>query len=76
MTKKNNIEKEYESLEKDIHMMADNEIKNIEKKVNKIKKEAEKIGEEVEISMTEKSVKSKNSSKPIRELVSKRRRVA
>jgi predicted NACHT family NTPase len=71
MTKKNNIEKEYESLEKDIHMMADNEIKNIEKKVNKIKKEAEKIGEEVESSMIEKSVKSKNSSIPFRKLVSK-----
>jgi hypothetical protein len=71
MTKKNNIEKEYESLEKDIHMMADNEIKNIEKKLNKIKKEAEKIGEEVESSMIEKSVKSKNSSIPLRKLVSK-----
>ena len=71
MTKKNKIEQEYESLEKDIHMMADNEIKNIEKKLNKIKKEAEKIGEEVESSMIEKSVKSKNSSIPLRKLVSK-----
>ena len=74
MPKKNKIEQEYESLEKDIHLMADNEIKHIEKKVNKIKKEAEKIGEEVESSMTEKSVKSKNSSTPFKNLVSKRRK--
>jgi len=54
MPKKNKIEQECENLEKDIHMMAENEIKNIEKEVEKIKKEAEKIGEEVESSMTEK----------------------
>ena len=74
MTKKNKIEQEYESLEKDIHMIADNEIKNIEKEVNKIKKEAEKIGEEVESSMTEKSVKSKNSSTPFKNFVFKWRK--
>jgi len=74
MPKKNKIEQEYENLEKGIHLMADNEIKNIEKEVNKIKKEAEKIGEEVESSMTEKSVKSKNSSTPFKNLVSKRRK--
>jgi len=74
MPKKNKIEQEYESLEKDIHLMADNEIKHIEKKVNKIKKEAEKIGEEVESSMTEKSVKSKNSSTPFKNVWSKRRK--
>jgi predicted NACHT family NTPase len=74
MTKKNKIEQEYERLEKDIHMMADNEIKNIEKEVNKIKKEAEKIGEEVESSMTEKSVKSNNSNTLFKNFVSKRRK--
>lgn len=62
MPKKNKIEQEYESLEKDIHMMAEKEIKNIEKAVKKIKKKAEKIGEELESSLTEKSVKSKNSN--------------
>jgi ABC-type uncharacterized transport system substrate-binding protein len=62
MSKENKIEKEYESLKKDIHAMADSEIKNIEKKVQKIKKEAEKMGHEVERSMIEKSVKSKNPS--------------
>jgi archaellum component FlaC len=62
MSKENKIEKEYESLTKDIHAMADSEIKNIEQKVQKIKKEAEKVGQEVERSMTEKSVKSKSPS--------------
>jgi archaellum component FlaC len=62
MSKENKIEKEYESLTKDIHTMADNEIKNIEQKVQKIKKEAEKVGKEVERSMNEKSVKSKSPS--------------
>lgn len=61
MKKKTKIEQEYECLEKDIHMMAENEIKNIENEVQKIKEEAEKIGAEVENSMTEKSVKSENS---------------
>jgi hypothetical protein len=46
MSKENKIEKEYESLKKDIHAMADSEIKNIEQKVQKINKEAEKIGQE------------------------------
>lgn len=50
MSEKNKIDQKYESLEKDIHIMADNEIKNIEKEVKKIMKEAEKIGEEVESS--------------------------
>jgi len=72
--KKNKIEQEYETLEKDIHLMADNEIKHIEKEVNKIKKEAEKIGAEVESSMTEKSIKSKNSITPFKNFVSKRRK--
>jgi archaellum component FlaC len=62
MPKENKIEKEYENLQRDIHAMADSEIKNIAKKVQKIKREAEKIGQEVERSMTEKSVKSKNPS--------------
>ena len=62
MTKENKIEKEYENLQRDIHAMADSEIRNIAKKVQKIKREAEKIGQEVERSMTEKSVKSKNPS--------------
>jgi predicted NACHT family NTPase len=74
MTKKNKIEQEYERLEKDIHTMADNEIKNIEKEVKKIKKEAEKIGEEVESSMTEKMVKSKNSSKHLKHFGLQRRK--
>jgi archaellum component FlaC len=62
MPKENKIEKEYENLQRDIHAMADSEIRNIAKKVQKIKREAEKIGQEVERSMTEKSVKSKNPS--------------
>lgn len=74
MPTKNKIEQECESLEKDIHMMAENEIKNIEKEVKKIKKEAEKIGEEVECSMSEKSVKSKKSSTPFKHFVFKGRK--
>jgi prefoldin subunit 5 len=62
MSKENKIEREYESLKKDIHTMAETEIKKIEQKVQKIKKEAEKIGQEVERSMTEKSVKSNSPS--------------
>lgn len=62
VSKENKIEKEYESLKKDVNAMADSEIRNIEKKVQKIKKEAEKIGQEVERSMAEKSVKSKKPS--------------
>jgi predicted nucleic acid-binding Zn-ribbon protein len=62
MPKKNKIEQEYESLEKDIHQMAEKEINNIEKAVKKLEKKAEKIGEEIESQLTEKSVKSKNSN--------------
>jgi hypothetical protein len=62
MLKENRIEKEYENLQRDIHAMADSEIRNIAKKIQKIKKEAEKIGREIERSMIEKSVKSKNPS--------------
>ena len=38
MTKENKIEKEYENLQRDIHAMADSEIRNIAKKEQKIKK--------------------------------------
>jgi hypothetical protein len=62
MSKENRIEKEYESLQRDIHAMADSEIRNIAKKIQRIKREAEKIGREIERSMIEKSVKSKNPS--------------
>jgi DNA repair exonuclease SbcCD ATPase subunit len=66
MPKTNKIEKEYERLEKDIHMMAEKEIKNIENAVKKLREKAEKIGEELESSLTEKSVKSKNSDTSLR----------
>jgi t-SNARE complex subunit (syntaxin) len=66
MPKKNKIELEYESLEKDIHLMAEKEINNIEGAVKKLEKKAEKIGEELESSLTEKSVKSKNSNTPLK----------
>jgi hypothetical protein len=69
MPKKNEIEKEYESLEKDIHLMAEKEINNLEKAVKKLRGKAEKIGEELEKSLTEKSVKSKNSNTPLRHFV-------
>jgi hypothetical protein len=54
LSKKTKIEQEYENLEKDLHAIADAEVRNIEKKVEKIKKEAEKIGPEIESSLTEK----------------------
>jgi hypothetical protein len=60
--KKNKIEKEYGSVESNMRMMAEKEIKNIEKEVEKVKKEAEKVGEEIESSMSEKNVKSKKSN--------------
>jgi uncharacterized protein (DUF3084 family) len=66
MVKKNKIDQEYESYEKNIHQLADGQIRNIESEVNKIRKEAEKMGEEVENSITEKTVKSKNSLKHVR----------
>lgn len=72
MPKKTKIDQEYESLEKDIHKRADNEIKNIEKEVKKLKEEAEKVGLQIEWSMTEKSVKSKESSTSSKNLMSKR----
>lgn len=62
MPKKSEIEKEYESLESNIRVLAEKEIKKIEKEVEKVKKEAEKVGEEIESSMSEKSVKSKKSN--------------
>jgi acetylornithine deacetylase/succinyl-diaminopimelate desuccinylase-like protein len=62
MPKKSKIEKEYESLEGNIRVIAEKEIEKIEKDVEKVKKEAEKVGEEIESSMTEKSVKSKKSN--------------
>jgi len=65
MTKKNKIELEYENFEKNIHVLADNQIRNIEDEVDKIRKEAEKMGEEVDDAITEKSVKSKNSRKHV-----------
>ena len=65
MTKKNKIELEYENFEKNIHVLADNQIRNIEDEVDKIRKEAEKMGEEVDDEITEKSVKSKNSRKHV-----------
>jgi copper chaperone CopZ len=55
-------------------MIAENEIKNIEKEVTKIKKETEKIGEEVESSLAEKSVKSKDSSTAFKNFVFKWRK--
>jgi hypothetical protein len=64
MPRKTKIEQEYESLEKDIQVMAEKEIKHIEEVVKKIMKKAEKTGEELESSLTEKSVKSKNSNTP------------
>jgi len=48
MPKKTKIKREYENFKKDIHTMAEKEIKNIKKEAKKIKKEAEKVGEEVE----------------------------
>jgi hypothetical protein len=73
MPKKNKIKRECENLEKDIHMMAEKEIKHIAKEVEKIKKEAEKVGEEVESSITEKSVKSTNSNTTTRNFAPKKR---
>lgn len=62
MPKKSKMEKEYKSLENNIRMIAEKEIKKIEKEVEEVKKEAEKVGEEIESSITEKSVKSKKSN--------------
>jgi hypothetical protein len=63
MMKKNKIDLEYKTFEKDIHKIAYNQIKNIETEVNKIRKEVEEIGEEVDNAINEKSVKSKKSLK-------------
>jgi serine/threonine protein kinase HipA of HipAB toxin-antitoxin module len=73
MQEKNIIKRECENLAKDIHLVAENEIKNIAKEVEKIKKEAEKVGEEVESSITEKSVKSTNSNSNSKHFASRRR---
>ena len=66
MIKKNKIDLEYKTFEKDIHKIAENQIKNIETEVNKIRKEVEEIGKEVDTTINEKSVKSKNPRKQIR----------
>jgi hypothetical protein len=60
--KKNKIEKQYERFEANIQKIAEEEIKKIAERVEKTEKEAEKIGEEIEISLTEKRVKSKKSN--------------
>lgn len=54
VAKKNRIKKEYENFEAKIHIIAEEEVKKIEKRTEKIKEDAEKIGEEIESSMTEK----------------------
>lgn len=63
MMKKHKIDLEYENFEKDIHKIADNQIKNIETQVNKIRKEVEEIGEDVDNVINEKSVKRKETLK-------------
>lgn len=63
MMKKHKIDLEYENFEKDIHKIADNQIKNIETEVNKIRKEVEEIGEDVDNVINEKSVKRKETLK-------------
>ena len=58
MSKKEKLEKDYETFNLNIERMAKEEIQKIREKANAIKVEASKIGEAVELSLTQEKTKT------------------
>ena len=57
MAKKDQLEKDYENLNRKISQAAEAEIKKIQKKIEALKEEARQMGETVERTITEKETK-------------------
>ena len=58
MSKKEKLEKDYETFNINIESMAKEELEKIREKTNAIKVEASKIGEAVELSLTQEKTKT------------------
>jgi outer membrane murein-binding lipoprotein Lpp len=58
MAKKDQLEKDYESLNRKIEQAAEEEIKKIQEKIEALKKEARQMGETVELTLAEKEPKA------------------
>lgn len=58
MSKKEKLEKDYETFNLNIESMAKEELEKIREKTNAIKVEASKIGEAVELSLTQEKTKT------------------
>ena len=57
MSKKNQLQKDYEDLNRKISQAAEAEIKKIQEKIEALKEEARQMGETVERTITEKETK-------------------
>ena len=58
MAKKNQLEKDYENLNRKISQTAEAEIKKVREKIESLKEEARRIGETVEPTLDEKEAKA------------------
>ena len=58
MSKKENLEKDYETFTLNIDQMAKEELQKIREKANAIREEAGKIGEAVELSLNQEKTKT------------------
>jgi outer membrane murein-binding lipoprotein Lpp len=57
MAKKDQLEKDYENLNRKISQAAEAEMKKIQEKIESLKEEARQIGETVELTLGEKEAK-------------------